>query len=596
MGVKQESEGPDSNNNYKLDSNMKKLVAVVLVLFAALVVLPGGAVATAADAQPSKFEVGLVKTALLVVEQAISAETGKRAEIKYQSLTVDGEKLVIQNLTLTIQFKKPTTLTIRKVTISDLQPRLGQPAALGLSAKLEDVSGQLDPTTNIKAGLVQCRDLMVGLDQETVSVGYLKALDVAAEASDMGTFRLAFLEVTGFSYNQQEEVRLTAGSLKELAFSEGRPGQGAGGASLTVSSADIKGLFLSERQEKITLAECRVVGVQGGEDNELFKLGTLDVRRLDFDANDHVRIKYLKAADVSYYEGGPKGPQQGGELLSFTLASVNLAKLSDPSTYSIGKFEVRDLGIMTGGRELLRLARVATTSTNDGKTMRGLFVIDALKLNAASLPNEAAEFIKQLGHDALVFNLRAEADIYHATQVLDLKVFKVWSDQLGTLSYSVKMGGFKVDPNNPMLSTMRMQQTATIISGKASYQDVALVPAIIAMGAKDAKQSPAQFTEMLIAQVRAEAGGQHSPAFKAAAEEVIKFLRSPGEIHVNIKPAKPVKIGALEGMNEDQAIAALNVTFTTKPRPGYKPSTTVPPAKPRATPPPKDGPAAGPKK
>ncbi len=575
---------------------MKKLVAAVLVILAALIVLPGGAVAIAADAQPSKFEVGLVKTALLVVEQAISAETGKRAEIKYQSLMVDGEKLVIQGLTLTIHFKKPTTLTIKKITISDLQPRLGRPAVLGLSGKLEDVSGQIDPTTNIKASLVQCHDLLVGLDQDTASVGYLKALDVTVEAAGKGTFRLALLEVTGFSYNQQDEVKLTAGLLREFAFSEGRPGQGTGGFSLTVSSADIKGLFFRERQEKITLAECRVVGMQGAENNGLFKLGALDVRQLDFDANHHARIKYFKAADVSYYERGPKGPQQGGELLSLTLASVNLAKLSDPSTYSIGKFDVRDLGIMTSGRELLRLARVATTSTNDGKIMRGLFVIDALKLNAASLPNEAAEFIKQLGHDALVFNLRAEADIYHATQLLDLKVFKLWSDQLGVLSYSVKIGGFKIDPNKPRTSTRLMQQTATIISGKASYQDVALVPALIAMGARNAKLSPAQFTEMLIAQVRAEADGQHSPAFKAAAEEVIKFLRSPGEIHLNIKPSKPVKISDLEGMNEDQAIAALDVTFTAKPRPGYQPSTTAPPAKPQATPSPQDGPTAGPNK
>lgn len=584
--------GSDRNHNRNLDSAMKKFVAVVLVLFAALIALPGGAALAQPKATP--FEEALVKTALLLVEQGISVETGKRAEIKYQSLTVDGEKLVIENLTLTINYKKPTTLTIKKITISDLQPRLGKPAALGLSATLEGVSGQLDPTTNVTARLVECRKLLVGLDEKVVSVGFLKAVEVAADHPFMGNFQLAALEVTGFSFNQKEELRLATGSVKELTFSEDPKGKRSKGATFALSSAMVKGLFFSEDQEKAQLADGKIVGLQFSEGDERFKLGSVDVRELDFDANDHVLLKYLKAADVSYYKHGAKGPQQGGELLSFTLVSVKLAKLSDPSTYSIGKFELRDLSIMTGGRELLRLARAATTSTNDTKTMRGMMVVENLKINAASVPDEAGEFIRQLGHDALIFNLRAEADIQHAAQILDLKIFKLWSDQLGTLSYQAKLGGFKIDPQNPMISAMRMQRQATFISGSISYVDVALVPAIIAIAAKDAKKTPEQFTEMLIAQVRAAVGPKRSPAFKAAAEEVIKFLQSPGEIHISVKPPKPVKVSDLEGMNEDQAFAALNVTVTTKPRPGQKPDAVG--AKPAPQAQPKESGAAGAKK
>lgn len=586
---------------------MKKFSFAAILLLAALLVMPGLALcqqgAAPAGAQANKFEVALVKTALLMAEQSISAETGNRAEIKYASLVVEGEKLVLEGVTLTINYKKaPTTLSIKRMVVSDLEPTLGKQASLGLSAVLQDVSGNISPKVAVKATLVEWEGLLIGFDQQSVSAKSFKAQAVDIVADD-GSAKVAALELSDFYLDEKENLKIGAGSVTGFAFSEGKPGPKAHGTSIQIAMASVKGLMVADEGEKMQVAEAVVKdakggdggdqfsivsgslkgfffdedkeqlridegqaeGIKGGERKETFSLASIEIKKLDIDGEDHVVCRYLKATDFKFVEMGKQGPRNGVDLFSLVVAGVDFAKLDDPKSYGIGKIELLKLGVLVEGNQLLTVQRAATTSSKSGTLSKMLLVVEALTINAKGLPPEATGFFKQIGHDQAVFNLRIEGSLDHAKQLLDLGTFSITSAQLGELSYAIKMGGIQVDPKNPMMSAMKMQGTASLIDAKVDYVDRGLVPAMIEMVAKQNKQPPAQFKEMLIAQVRGNPKAPKGPAFQALAEEVVKFIQSPGELHLSVHPDKPVKMDDLQKLNEEQVIQLLKVKINTKP-------------------------------
>ena len=70
------------------------------------------------------------------------------------------------------------------MVVSDLEPTLGKQASLGLSAVLQDVSGNIDPKVTVKATLVEWEGLLIGFDQQSVSAKSFKAQAVDVVADD----------------------------------------------------------------------------------------------------------------------------------------------------------------------------------------------------------------------------------------------------------------------------------------------------------------------------------------------------------------------------------------------------------------------------
>ena len=342
---------------------------------------------------------------------------------------------------------------------------------------------------------------------------------------------------------------------------------GEGDDHFSIVSGSLKGFFFDEDKEQLRIDEGQAEGIKGGERKETFSLASIEIKKLDIDVEDHVVCRYLKAADFKFVEMGKQGPRNGVDIFSLVVAGVDFAKLDDPKSYGIGKIELLKLGVL-GGRQPVgfRAARRHHHQQEQHPSPRCCWWSKPSPSTPRACPPRPPDSSSRSATTRRSSICASRVPWTTPSSSWTSAPFSITSAQLGDLSYAIKMGGIQVDPKNPMMSAMKMQGDRLAHRRQGGLRG----PGPGAGHDRDGGQAEQAAAGPVQGNAPSPRRGGNpkqpkGPAFQALVEEVVKFIQSPGELHISVHPDKPVKMDDLQKLNEEQVIQVLKVKITTKP-------------------------------
>lgn len=191
----------------------------------------------------------------------------------------------------------------------------------------------------------------------------------------------------------------------------------------------------------------------------------------------------------------------------------------------------------------------------------------AIRIPSVKDSAEFKEFATVTGHNDLVINAKAAYKYDKGTKTIDLTTGDIEVEGMGTLSITAKVDGidiaqFETLQQNPDPSKlMGVFAAMRIHSFKIAFKDAGAFAKFVKMDAHKKKISEDAVKKALLDNV---AQGKNAPfkIAKDAANAAESFIKSPGTITIEIKPAAPFAIAQLMSLMGKPDPAAIDKLTT----------------------------------
>lgn len=171
--------------------------------------------------------------------------------------------------------------------------------------------------------------------------------------------------------------------------------------------------------------------------------------------------------------------------------------------------------------------------------------------------DDTVKELRSMGYESVNTTFRAAGTWDADTAKLVMPTFDIAIQDMGTLSMALGFGGFtqdvyeklsKLDIEKEPEKAMEIAQALDLASAKIRFENASIVEKVIEKQAKDAGQSPADFTSQISGALPLMLSAIGNKDFeKKVATAAAAFLKSPKSISAVIAPKNPIPVAQIIG-------------------------------------------------